>query len=189
MEIIKKSVRKYAPNAEIVFWTYNWGYAPEEERMRLIKTLPTDICLLVTFEMFEKYKVGNSEGYCADYTLAFAGPGKYFISEAKAAAERGIKLYSMANTAGKTWDFGCIPYEPMPYQWIKRIEWLRESSEKYGLSGLMESHTFGLFPSIISDLANIAFSCPKENCDKILSQVLTARFGRENTDIMKKALQ
>ena len=40
VEIIKKSVRKYAPKAEIVFWTYNWGYAPEEERIRLIKTLP-----------------------------------------------------------------------------------------------------------------------------------------------------
>ena len=187
--LIKKTVRNHSPKAEIIFWTYNWGYAPEAERIRLINELPEDICLLATFEMFEKYKVGKADGYCADYTLTFAGPGKYFLSEAKAASEKGIKLYAMANTAGKTWDFGCAPYEPMPYQWIKRIEGLKHCSEKYNLSGVMESHTYGLYPSLVSDLVNLSFSMPDADCEKLLSLVLEARFGGENVIIMKKALK
>lgn len=189
VERIKKSVQKYVPEADIVFWTYNWGYAPEEDRVRLINSLPQDISLLVTFEMFEKYKLGKVSGYCADYTLAFAGPGKYFESEAKAAAARGIRLYSMANTAGKTWDFGCAPYEPMPYQWIKRYEGLKNANKDYNLSGLMESHTYGLYPSFISDLACSVFSMPGENCEKLLEDITAKHFGRENVAVLKRVFR
>ena len=189
VSLIKKIINKYSPDAETVFWTYNWGYAPEEERIKLIKSLPSDITLLTTFEMFEKFKIGNSDAYCADYTLSFPGPGKYFLSEAEAAFKRGIKLYSMSNTAGKTWDFGCVPFEPMPYQWIKRINALKDSAKKFNLCGLMECHTYGLYPSFISDIANLSFSMPDSDCEKILSKVLTARFGRDNVSVLKNALK
>ena len=52
----------------------------------------------------------------------FEGAGKAFLSEARAAARRGIRLYAMTNTAGKTWDIGVIPYEPVPRQWMKRYD-------------------------------------------------------------------
>ena len=56
------------PDADIVFWTYNWGRQPEKERVRLIENLPTDITLLaatidkcekVYFEDDMKYFWGN----------------------------------------------------------------------------------------------------------------------------------
>lgn len=185
---IRDSVRKYSPSADIVFWTYNWGYAPEEDRLGLINSLPTDISLLVTFEMFEKYKMRHIEGYCADYTLSFAGPGRYYLSEAEAAAARGIRLYAMSNTAGKTWDFGSVPYLPMPYQWIKRYEGLKKSHSEHNLSGLMESHTYGLFPSFISELANMVFSRPDCSIAELLSDVLATHFGESSLPLLKKAL-
>lgn len=188
VERIRDSVRKYSPSADIVFWTYNWGYAPEKERIELINNLPTDISLLVTFEMFEKYSMENIDGYCADYTLSFAGPGKYFLSEAKAAKARGLKLYAMSNTAGKTWDFGSVPYLPMPYQWIERYKGLIKSNEDFGLCGLMESHTFGLYPSFISQLSNAVYSMPKANAEELLTEIIIRNFGLENTEVLKKAL-
>jgi len=120
LNMLKKVIRKHQPAADIVFWTYNWGYAPEEDRLALIRGLPTDVTLQVTFEMFEQRHRDGITSVCVDYTASFEGPGQYFQSEAEAAHERGIRLYTMCNTGGLTWDFGVIPYEPVPYQWSRR---------------------------------------------------------------------
>lgn len=188
LDCVKKSVRKHKPDADIVFWTYNWGYVAEEERLRLIQTLPTDISLMATFEMFETYPLGSFKQTVADYSLAFAGPGHYFSTEAKAAKERGIRLYAMANTGGLTWDFGTIPYEPMPYQWMERYRGLREANEKYGLCGLMESHHFGLWPSFISDLAKQCYIAENTSMEASLEQVLKIRFGSASVKTLTEAL-
>jgi hypothetical protein len=157
LEMLKRVIRKHNPQADIVFWTYNWGWAPEEARLALIRSLPKDITLQVTFEMFEPIRRHGVTNVAVDYTLSLAGPGAYFRSEAEEARKSGLKLYTMSNTAGLTWDFGVIPYEPMPFQWMRRYEALLRSKESTGLSGLMESHHYGFWPSFISDLAKHAF--------------------------------
>ncbi len=138
LEMIKKVVRKNSPGAEIVFWTYNWGYAPEKDRVKLIESLPEGITLQVTFEMFEEIKRDGITDACMDYTISFPGPGKYFVSEAKAAKKKNIRLYTMSNTAGMTWDFGTVPYIPVPFQWSRRHNVLHDARKKWGLCGLME---------------------------------------------------
>ncbi len=189
LECVKTSVRKHKPDADIVFWTYNWGYVDEESRIELIKNLPTDISLQATFEMFESYNHGSIKTTVADYSLAFAGPGKYFSSEAKAAKEKGIPMYSMTNTGGLTWDIGTIPYEPMPYQWIERYKGMRFAAENYGLCGLMESHHFGFFPSFIGDLAKQCFIKENSSMEDNLSLVIGKHFGSENVEQIKEALK
>ncbi len=156
--LTRDSIRAVSPDADIVFWTYNWGHAPKEHRLALINSLPTDISLQVTFEMFDKFNIGSSISMVADYTISVPGPGEYFVSEAEAAKKRGIKLYTQANTSGKTWDFGVVPYEPFPERWHDRNTKMLECREKYGLCGVMESHHYGFNPSFISKLANGTFS-------------------------------
>ena len=189
LECVKKSVRKHKPDADIVFWTYNWGYVDEEARVELIKNLPTEISLMATFEMFESYKHGKITTTVADYSLAFAGPGNYFLSEAKVAKERGIRLYSMTNTGGLTWDIGTIPYEPMPYQWMKRYEGMREANEKYGLCGTMDSHHFGFFPSFIGDLAKQCFIRENNSLENNLKQVIKMHFGDKDVNKIEEAVR
>ena len=189
LEVVKNSVYKYKNDADIVFWTYNWGFAPEENRIELINNLPKDVSLLVTYEMYETVPREGITEICSDYTLSFAGPGNYFKTEAEAAKKNGLRLYAMANTGGQTWDFGLAPYEPMPYQWIKRYEGLREAHEKWGLSGLMESHHFGFFPSFIGDLSKKAFIAEKDDLSESLKEVVFARFGTKNFDIINEALK
>lgn len=189
LNLIKKVVRKYNSDADIVFWTYNWGYQPEDARIKLIESLPTDISLQATFEMFELRKYGSVSAHCADYTLSFEGPGKYFESEAKAAKKRGITLYSMVNTGGLTWDMGVIPYEPMPYQWIKRYEAMKKAKDEWGLSGIMESHHFGFYPSFISKLSKWIFMEPERPSEEILAEVLKGEFGEKNYETVNEALK
>lgn len=188
VNMIKRVVRKYQPEADIVFWTYNWGSRPEELRIKLIESLPTDISLQATFEMFSVRKCGNAITRCSDYTLSFVGPGAYFKSEAEAAKKRGIRLYSMTNTAGMAWDLGVIPYEPMPRQWMKRYEEMRKAHDNWGLCGIMESHHYGLYPSFISKLSKWAFWEPREDLDALLKKILIGTFGEENYEKVDAAL-
>lgn len=158
ISLVRDSIREVSPDADVVFWTYNFGFVSREERVALLEKLPTDISLLVTYEMFDTYEMGEGVGMVMDYTVSHVGPSEYFVSEAEVAKRRGIKLYAMTNTAGRTWDFGVIPYEPFPHQWHRRTESILESREKYGLCGLMESHHFGFLPSFISRLISGDFT-------------------------------
>ena len=190
LELIKKVVRKYNPTADIVFWTYNWGRAPKEARVKLINSLPKDITLQATFEMCEPDNLGDSTLMRADYTISHAEYGKsYFMTEAEAAKKRGIKLYSMTNTGGATWDMGVIPFQPYPYQWIERYKSMKEAYEKWNLCGIMESHHYGFYPSIIGKLSNWVFSDSKTEPEHIFEILAEGEYGKENASKMCEALK
>lgn len=188
LNLVKNIIYKYKSDADIVFWTYNWGWAPEKERIELIDSLPTDISLLVTFEMFQNLPTmyGITERVC-DYSVAFEGPGDYFISEAKAAKRRGIRLYTMANAGGRTWDFGSMTYEPFPQQWMRRYQAMRECHEKYNLTGVMECHHFGYWPSFITKIEKMAFECYADKPESILKRVI-GEFSEGETEKCIEAL-
>ena len=187
VNLTKKVIRKHKPDADIVFWTYNWGWAPEKERIELINSLPTDITLLITFEMFQNLptRYGITERVC-DYSVAFVGAGDVFISEAKAAKKRGIRLYTMANAGGRTWDFGCMPFEPFPQQWLNRYIAMRKCHEEYNLTGVMECHHFGYYPSFITEIEKLAFEYNADTSENILKRVI-GKFSEGQTEECIKA--
>ncbi len=187
--MLKRVVHNVKPDADIVLWTYNWGFQPEEDRIKLIENLPEGITLEATFEMFDTKKVGDAYTACSDYSLAFAGPGPYFVSEAKAAKKRGIKLYAMTQASGTTWDFGCSPYEPMPYQWMKRYEGVHHAIREWGLCGAMDNHHHGFYPSIITKFSKHAFLTPVEPMEEILDKIFKSEYGAENLEKVQKAFK
>ncbi|MHB0877499.1 MAG: hypothetical protein ACYC5O_15785 [Anaerolineae bacterium] len=189
LDLLKKVIRRHSPEADIVFWTYNWGWAPEEPRLALIRSLPTDVSLLVTFEMFEQRRHENVTNVCVDYTLAFEGPGQYFATEARVAAERGLRLYTMCNTGGLTWDMGVIPYQPAPFQWARRHAALLAARRDWGLSGLMESHHYGWWPSFVSELAKQAYWSPSRPVVEAAADIARRDFGEAAAPLVVRAWQ
>lgn len=187
LNLLSGTIRAHNPDADIVFWTYNWGWAPKEERLKLIRALPENITLQVTFEMFEQIRNEHVTHVCVDYTLSNVGPGAYFSSEAEVARERGIKLHAMSNTGGLTWDFGVIPYEPFPGQWNKRHEALKKANKEWGLSGLMESHHYGWWPSFISEIAKWAYWSPSPSYEEALAMIAKRDFGEAAAPLALKA--
>ena len=190
IELVKNTIRKVKPTADVVFWTYNWGWAPEKERVELLKKLPTDISLLVTFEMFQKYKVcGITEQIC-DYSIVKPNASEYFRSEAKIAKERGIRLYAMANTSGATWDSGVMPFIPCAYKWKERYDAVNECREEYNISGLMEGHDYGYMPSFLTRLAKYCFEKGGDlrggkNSNDFLMTVFKNYFGTTDVKLQK----
>jgi hypothetical protein len=187
LNLLKRVIRRYSPQADIVFWTYNWGWTPEENRLALIRSLPSDITVQATFEMFEQRQRENITSVCVDYTLSFEGPGKYFAGEAQAVHERGLRLYTMSNTAGLTWDFGVIPYQPAPFQWDRRWQNLLKARQDWGLSGLMESHHYGWWPSFVSELAKNAFWSGGEPTEDRARAIARRDFGPEAAPLVVDA--
>lgn len=189
LEMIIKSVRSVKPTAEVTFSTYNWGYQPEKERLELIRNLPTDIILHITWDMFHQFSIGDSVADICDYSLRFPGPGEYFVSEAKVAKERGIKVVANAQVSGRTWDFGTVPYEPMPEQWIKRYKNIINSREEYNIYGVVENIHYGFYPSFILDLEKQAFFTEVEPIEETLRKLLERDFGKEQAKEVKKATE
>jgi hypothetical protein len=178
VSLVTKVCRKYNPDADIVFWTYNWGWAPEAERLDLLRNLPTDITLQATFEMFETIHHDGVTNACVDYTISSVGPGRYFASEAAVAKERGIRLHAMANTGGLTWDFGVIPYQPVPQQWNRRHQAIRQANQDWNLTGLMEGHHYGWWPSIVSELAKANYWEPTPDAGDTIHALAARDFGK-----------
>lgn len=187
VETVMRAVRKQRTDAELIFCTYNWGFAPEKNRVALIERLPKGITLMPTWDMFHQYPLGESVENVWDYSLSFVGPGEYFTSEAIAAKKRGIKLMANAQTSGRTWDFGVIPYEPMPQQWIKRYRAIQRAHKDWGLAGLLENIHYGFHPSIICELEKQAFFTEVEPLEETLAKLLRRDYGK-NAPVAEKAM-
>ena len=175
--------RRHNPACRFVFSTYNWGFQDEKARADLIDALPRDITLIPTFEMFEKHRKRNGlVSPVADYSLAFPGPGRYFRTEAAQAKRLGIELWSNCNSAGLTWDFGNIPYQPAPWQWKKRWDALKDAHEKWNLSGLRENHEYGWTPSFIAELEKEWMTDGCDDFDAVVRGIAERDYGAKNVD-------
>lgn len=183
LRAVKAAIDARSPGMEIVFWTYNWGYCQEGPRRELIRSLPKDVALQATFEMFEpQVKRNGMSAPSADYSLSFAGPGRYFASEADEAHKLGLKLYTMANAGGLTWDFGTVPYQPCPYQWIARYKAMRKANVDWGLCGVMECHHYGWWPSFISEIEKEALTEGGMDFETHLKAIAARDYGAANVD-------
>ena len=180
---VKRAIDRYSPGAEIVFWTYNFGSQPVDARLELLRKMPRDVTLLVTFEMFnETVKANGLRSRVRDYSLSDPGPGAYYLSEAEECGKLGLRLYTQSNTAGLTWDLGTVPYLPCPQQWKKRWDALNASHGRHRLSGLMEGHHYGWTPSFVTELSKEAFTDGGMPFDEHLRKIAARDFGEANAE-------
>lgn len=184
--MLQESIHKYAPDVDIVFWTYNWAHAPGELRTQLIENLPQDVTVQLNFALHDNIRIWGTQERALDYTLSNAGPSQLFKDEGAAAKKRNMKLYTISNTAGKTWDMGSVPYLPTPQQWGRRMQNLIAAKEEFGLRGLMETHHYGWYPSFISDLAQWMFWSNGPSLDEILHSLAARNFSPGTADTVVK---
>ena len=168
LHMARDAVRKVKPDADIIFWTYNFSQAPVEARVKFVEAMPTDVSLQVNFNMPRTLEYANAPSKIRDYTISQTEPSVPFLAEAEVAKRRGIRLYSMVNTAGRTWDYGTAPYEPFPWQWNRLHQNILKAHEEFGLCGLMESHHFGFTPSFISKQAQNAYTTNSKSFEQYI---------------------
>lgn len=185
LSMLKAVIDKHAKGVDFVFWTYNWGYEKLELREAMLRTMPTDITMMATFEMFEEIQVTPEfKEYTVDYTLWKTGPSYYFETESKIAKERGIRMISMTGTSGCSWDIGTVPYLPAPQRWIERWQAVADAQDNWRLDGIREAHSWGLWPNFLTEMEKYAFMTPATDMNALLRRIVERDFGAENADEM-----
>jgi len=187
LERVRDAVHRVSPQALIIFNTYNWGWTPEAIRKKFLESLPKDIIIQITFEIFKEIRRERVVCLVMDYSISADEPGFYFSSEAKNAHELGIPLLATSNTAGMTWDFGCIPYVPVPQQWIRRFRALDYARQEWGVVRYYENHHYGWYPSVITELGKWYFQSPQVDLDSLLKQIAERRSGSKGAPYMLSA--
>ncbi len=184
LKCIEDTVHADIPDAEVIFWTYNFYWTPWEDRKIFIDAISPDVTLNVSFALGGEnhLKRNGLAAKCDDYSIGFAGPSTLFRQEAAEAKRIGRRLYTTCNTGGRTWDFGNCPYEPFPQQWKVRFDALDAARAEYGLSGLIESHHYGWVPNIVSELAKEAFTEGGIPFDRHLKAIAARDYGAANVE-------
>ncbi len=182
---MEDALRAEIPDVDFIFWTYNFYSRAEELRFAFIDNITPSTILNVTFAIGtsgeHKTRLGASFPV-ADYSIATSGPSGLFRAEAAHAHARGLRLFTTCNTAGRTWDFGCCPYEPVPQRWKARFDALKKAQDDWGLSGLIESHHYGFTPNFIAELAKEAFTEGGMDFDTHLRKIAEREFGPAHAD-------
>ncbi len=188
LNAIKRAVHKVNPEIEVIFSTYNWGWAPLEVRRKFLESFPKDVTLQITFEIFKANERGGLKTPVMDYTISATEPGYYFSSEAKIAHELGLRIRATSNLAGATWDFGCTPYVPVPQRWIRKMLSLKRYLKECGVNSFYENHHYGWWENPTLDLAKKIFFTPEEDeLDGFLRQLAVRDYGEEAADSVVKA--
>lgn len=189
LKMIKNAVDKIKPDVDIILSSYNWGYQDAALREELVSNLPEGVILECGWEMFEYYDLDGVREACSDYSLRVAEPGYYFRTEAESCAKYGVKLQTIANTGGKTWDIGAIPFDPAPYRWAERHEAMRKAYYENNLSALSDSIHYGVYPSFITEIAKWAFAEPLVDLDELIPKILAMHFGKAELDKVDGAMK
>ncbi len=188
LKAVTDAVRAHNPKSDVVFWTYNWGDCDYDARMQLLDSIQKDVTLMATWEMFERFRLPNGlECKCADYSQVFPGPGRYFASEAQRAKKNALRLYSQTCTGGITWDFGSVPYIPVPQHWKLRWDAMVKAHGEWGLCGLMEGHHMGWHPNFVSELCKEAFVRGGMPFDEHIRAIAARDFGAKNAEAVVAA--
>ena len=180
---VQTALHKANPKLELVFWAYAFVWQPIENATAFVDVLPKDVALNVTFEMGGAHEKRNGmQSVVEDYSLSFAGPGAFFQGMAARAKRDGLKLYTMANSAGLAWDWGTVPLEPCPYQWKRRWDGVVAARGDYGVAGVMESHHYGVWPSFLTELEKEAYTIGGLPFDWHIRRIAARDYGRRNVD-------
>lgn len=159
---IRDAVHNVNKDIEVIFSTYNWGWAPYEIRKNFLKKLPEGITLQITYEIFKQNRRGPLACPVMDYTISAVEPGYYFSSEAEIASQLHIPLRATVNLAGCTWDFGTAPYVPVPQRWIKKMLILKKYLKECGVNSFYDNHHYGWTPNVMNDLEKEIFNVSGE---------------------------
>ena len=152
LKLVVKSITKVKKDVNIVFSTYNWSYLDARTREEFLAKAPKELTINICFEM-QKVKVIDGVHFpVMDYTASVTEPGEYFLTESAAAAKNGLAIRVCSNTGGAAWDFGAVPYIPVPQLWLKRMRALKPYALNYGADTFYEGHHFGWWPNIANDL-------------------------------------
>ena len=175
--IVAEECHQVNPAIEILPWEYNIDFRPQNVEMKryFIQQLPADTIPLLTWENGKSFEIDGLQGHLRDYAISQVGPAEVTQAQIAEARQRGMKVYTNADTFVCGAQFQTMPYHPFPYQWYERYQAL----EKYGVNGTLESWTTGYTPNFMTELR--AWYCWSDAppLEELLGAIAARNFGTE----------
>lgn len=184
VRVVVEECRRRDPEFEVLPWEYNVDFRPQQAELKryIVGLLPAETVPLLTWENGKSFDLGGLRGYARDYSASLVGPAEVTEAQMAEAKKRGMRIFSKADTFA-SWQFGTVPYLPIPYQWHRRYEALKE----HGVNGTMESWSYGYKPNFVSDL--FAWYCWSGTppLDELLRGLARREFGAGNEALVMGA--
>lgn len=184
VEDIKKITdiaHKLKPDLEIIPWNYNGPVTPEgtKEKLKFIADCPIESIPMLTWVKACKQKFKHQWRYVYDYSISVIGPAEEWAkAQIEIARKKGHKdIYARADN-WNNWQFGTLPYLPLPQQWIKRFK----SLQQYGITGTLDSWSYGFNPNFIAELKYWSSWSNAPSYKSLLKQIASREFGAQSID-------
>jgi hypothetical protein len=182
--IVAEECHRINPAIEVLPWEYNIDFRPENAPMKryFVSILPQNTIPLLTWENGKGFEIDGFRGYLRDYALNQIGPAEVTVAQIEETNQRGMQVYSKVDTFA-SWQFGTIPYLPMPHQWYARYQAL----EKYGVKGTLESWSSGYKPNFVAEIR--AWTCWTDSppLEELLRAIARRDFGAGSEPQVMKA--
>lgn len=183
--VVAKECHRVNPDIEILPWEYNIDFRPQNVAMKryFIQQLPEGTTPLLTWENGKSFEIDGLQGYLRDYAISQVGPAEVTAAQFEEARQRGMKVYSNAQTFVCGAQLQTLPYHPFPYQWHERYM----AMDALGVNGTLESWSTGYTPNIMTELR--AWYCWSDAppLDDLLGAIATREFGPEGRDLALEA--
>jgi hypothetical protein len=185
VRIVAEECHKVNPVIEILPWEYNINFQPQNVEMKryFVRQLPESTIPLLTWENGKSFEIDGMQGFLTDYAISQVGPAEVTQAQIAEAHQRGMKIYSNADTFVCGAQLQTIPYHPFPYQWYERYKAL----EEFGVKGTLESWTTGYNPNFVTKLR--AWYCWSDApmLEELLDAFASNIFGIEGKEMVLKA--
>ncbi|MCL4691465.1 MAG: hypothetical protein KJ060_03030, partial [Candidatus Hydrogenedentes bacterium] len=148
--VVAEECHRVNPDIEILPWEYNIDFRPQNVAMKryFIQQLPEGTIPLLTWENGKRFEIDGLQGYLRDYAISQVGPAEVTAAQFEEARQRGMKVYSNAQTFVCGAQLQTLPYHPFPYQWHERYM----AMDALGVNGTLESWSTGYTPNIMTEL-------------------------------------
>jgi len=183
--IVAEECHKINPTIEILPWEYNIDFRPQnvETKRFFIRQLPQSTIPLLTWENGKSFEIDGMQGYLRDYAINQVGPAEVTEAQFAEARNRGMKVYSNAQTFVCGAQLQTLPYHPFPYQWHARYM----AMDKLGVNGTLESWSTAYTPNIMTEFRAWYCWTDAPPPDELLSAIAARDFGAENAGDVVKA--
>jgi hypothetical protein len=178
--VVAEEVHRINPAIEILPWEYNIDFRPSGVDLKryAIDQYTPDVIPLVTWENGKGFERDGEQGFLKDYAINEIGPAEVAAAQIERARQRGMKVYAKADTFA-SWQFGTFPYLPFPQQWHARYQ----AMEKSGISGAMETWSYGFKPNFVAELRNWYSWSGAPPLDQLMRAVARREFGPGQEDL------
>jgi hypothetical protein len=174
IELLNHGVKRAAPNADVIAWTWSWAIIEDDPQKELIHRLPKDVILMSDWERGGRKKVCGKTFVVDEYSFSLPGPSPRYKKQLVLAKKRRLKMMAKIQI-GSTHELVTVPYLPLPQLLAKKFEGLRKNK----VDGYLGCWIFGGDVSPMSRLAGLMSQRKELSSSEAINLLAKEEFGEK----------